>query len=200
MSDFNVPGLPSDLTWQVQPVSWEIDAAGVLHITAGRETDMFHDPAGGPRRANAPRALFAPDPLFTLSAHVEVDFVSTYDAGALLIWADDDHWGKLCFEYSPQKQPMVVSVVTNTHSDDCNSVTLARNEVFLRITRLGQAFAFHYSEDGRAWNLVRHFTLHQMANVHIGFVAQAPTGASCAARFSEIAYAPEPVRNIRSGE
>jgi hypothetical protein len=95
---------------------------------------------------------------------------------------------------------MVVSVVTNTYSDDCNSVVIPRNEVFLRIARLGQAFAFHYSEDGKYWNLVRHFTLHRATDVRIGFVSQAPTGPTCTAYFSEIAYAPRSVKDIRSGE
>jgi hypothetical protein len=134
-----------------------------------------------------------------------VDFASTYDAGALLIWADENHWGKLCFEYSPRAQPMVVSVVTNTWSDDCNSVILPRRDVYLRVARQGNAFAFHYSEDGRYWHLVRHFTLHEEtrflreSGFLAGFVSQSPTGASCTATFTEIAYAPRAVEGIRSG-
>jgi hypothetical protein len=198
--------LPASLSWQVEPVTWEVDSAGTLSITAGPETDLFYHPGGTERRTDAPRALFAPDPLFTLSARVTVEFAATYDAGALLVWADADHWGKLCFEYSPQAHPMVVSVVTNDYSDDCNSALFARNDIYLRVSRLGNDFAFHCSEDGSYWHLVRHFTLHSGAdftgegNVEIGFLSQSPTGERCTATFSDIAYLSEPVRQIRSGE
>ena len=36
----------------------------------------------------------------------------SFESGVLMLWIDDRHWGKLCFEYSPDRQPMIVSVVT----------------------------------------------------------------------------------------
>jgi regulation of enolase protein 1 (concanavalin A-like superfamily) len=113
---------------------------------------------------------------------------------------DGEHWAKLCFEYSPQGEPMIVSVVTNGVSDDCNSVPLARNDIYLRITRLGQALAFHYSEDGRYWRLVRYFTLRNTENLRAGFSSQSPTGQGCHAAFDQIAYRPAAVKDVRSGE
>jgi len=199
LSRIDLSAVPEPLTWQVEPDAWSVSGGGELHIGAGRETDLFHDPGGDTRRVNAPRAVFQPDPLFTLSARVAVGFKATFDAGALLVWADGDHWGKLCFEYSPQNEPMVVSVVTNTWSDDCNSVVLPRSDIYLRIARQGRAFAFHYSEEGRYWRLVRHFTLNSNAPVVAGFVSQSPTGLACTATFSEIAYSPRAVEGIRSG-
>jgi regulation of enolase protein 1 (concanavalin A-like superfamily) len=50
-----------------------------------------------------------------------VDFNGKYDAGTLFLLADDSHWSKLCFEYSPDEQGMVVSVVTRGTSDDANA-------------------------------------------------------------------------------
>ena len=38
---------------------------------------------------------------FRLSARVTVDFRATFDAGVLLLWLDEAHWAKLCFEYTP---------------------------------------------------------------------------------------------------
>src|ERR1700730_10338195 len=40
-----------------------------------------------------------------------------WDAGALMLWADDHHWAKLSFELSPEKHPMMVTVVTRGVSD-----------------------------------------------------------------------------------
>ena len=199
MSEVTLPSLPAKLTWSNPAADWRCDG-DTLHITAGAVTDLFTDPAGGVVKDDSPRALFAPDPQFTLSAHVMVDFAATYDAGVLVLYADAEHWAKLCFELSPQGEPMVVSVVTNGVSDDCNSVPLARNDIYLRVTRLRQAFAFHYSEDGNYWRMVRYFALQQTAGLCAGFSAQAPTGDGCHAAFDEIAYRPAAVKDVRSGE
>jgi uncharacterized protein len=118
----------------------------------------------------------------------------------LVLCADGLHWAKLCFEYSPQGEPMIVSVVTNGVSDDCNSVPVARNDIYLRVTRLGEAFAFHYSEDGQYWRMVRYFALQQATNLRAGFSSQSPTGEGCRTAFDEIRYRAAAVNDVRSGE
>ena len=199
MPNLTLPDLPNELIWTNHADQWSI-ADGVFHILAPHMTDLFVDPASEFVFDTSPRALFSPDPQFTLSAHVTVEFAATFDAGALMIYADAKYWAKLCFEYSPQGEPMVVSVVNNDVSDDCNSVPVARDNIYLRITRVGQAFAFHYSEDGSYWRLVRYFALRQTADLRIGFSAQSPTGEGCNASFAQIRYQPTAVKNIRSGE
>ena len=194
----SLPGIPGVLTWTNGPVLGRYDAHG-LHMTAGSQTDLFVDPEGTVAKDNSPRLTFVPDPRFTLSAHVHVDFAATYDAGVLLLYVDAQHWAKLCFEYSPQAEPMIVSVVTNGVSDDCNAVPLTRRDVYLRVTRIGNAFAFHYSENGELWRLVRHFALHETANLVTGFSSQSPTGEGCHARFADIRYAPVAVTELRTG-
>jgi len=198
MTILMLPGIPSDVTWANTPDLGQF-VDDVLHITAGRQTDLFVDPAGTSVTDNSPRLTFTPDPRFTLSAHVHVDFAATYDAGVLMFFVDKRHWAKFCFEYSPQGDPMIVSVVTNGVSDDCNSVPLARRDIHMRVTRLGDAFAFHFSEDGTHWRLVRYFALHETANLVAGFSTQSPTGEGCHAAFADIRYAPVPVTDIRSG-
>jgi len=199
MSDILQPLQQFELTWTNPSASQQIDGE-VLRITSPALTDLFTDPAGEVVKDNSPRAVFTPALEFTLSAHVTVDFGATYDAGVLMFYVDNEHWAKLCFEYSPQGEPMIVSVVTNDVSDDCNSVPLARNDVYLRITRLGQAFAFHYSEDGTYWRMVRYFTLRQTADLRAGFSSQSPTGAGCHVIFDHIQYSPRSVKDVRSGE
>jgi hypothetical protein len=54
-----------------------------------------------------------------------VEFASVYDAGVLLVHASERQWAKLCFEYSPQQRPTLVTVVTRGTSDDCNSYEAA---------------------------------------------------------------------------
>src|SRR5688572_24523803 len=78
-------------------------------ISAGPHTDLFIDPDDGSGKLDAPRLVVPVDDApYQLSARVRVEFAATYDAGALLVWRDDQTWGKLCFERSPQGSPMVV--------------------------------------------------------------------------------------------
>lgn len=205
MEPLIIPGIPGHLRWHNEPKSFTAGGGDMLDIEAGAKTDLFLDPARGigrgPGTDSAPAALFATtDSNFILSAKVEVDFSATFDAGVLLVRASGERWAKLCFEYSPAGKPMVVSVVTREVSDDCNSVTIERRQVRLRIARLDRAFAFHYSEDGRSWNLVRHFTLGDLDQLEAGFLSQSPTGSGCASRFSEISYLASKLKDIRSGE
>jgi len=95
---------------------------------------------------------------------------------------------------------MVVSVVTRGVSDDCNSTVVDAPEVWLRISRVGRAFAFHSSADGRVWELVRHFALEPADELSVGFEAQSPLGAGCAATFSEISFAARSLGDLRNGE
>lgn len=202
MSDtFTLSALPAPLAWQGQPAASASDAGQELSITTGALSDWFTHPSGDPVYKNAPIALFVPpDPTFTLQAKVTVEFAATYDAGTLFLYAHDALWAKLCFEYSPQGQPMVVSVVTRGVSDDCNSVDISGNSVWLRIYRHGKVLAFHYSRDGRYWHFVRHFSLGDREELRVGFSVQSPTGQGCTATFSEIRYAPGTLSDLRNGE
>src|SRR5262245_29806560 len=194
-----LPGLPSSLRWDTPPASWSLADDGALTIAAGPRTDLFVDPQGSAATLNAPRLLFAPQGDYLLSARVTVEFAGTFDAGVLLLYAGERAWAKLCFEYSPQGQPMIVSVVTRGFSDDANAFTVDGNQVFLRVARLGQAFAFHASTDGVYWHFIRHFTLDDAGPIAAGFEAQSPIGAGCTATFADIRYTPERLSDLRSG-
>jgi regulation of enolase protein 1 (concanavalin A-like superfamily) len=172
-----------------------------LTITAREHTNLFIDPQGRYSEDSAPRALFAPpEGDFLLSARVEVDFASMFDAGVLLFYEREGLWAKLCFEFSPQRKPMIVSVVTRGISDDCNSVTIDGNQVYLRVLRKGEIFAFHFSTDGRLWHMVRYFSLGELDDLKVGFSSQSPRGEKCTTVFSEIDYRLETLNDLRSGE
>ena len=97
------------------------------------------DPASGDATLNAPALLGSLPGDFLLAARLKVSFASTFDAGALVLWQDERTFAKLAFEFSPQRQPLVVSVVTRGESDDCNSVAIDAGAVWLRVARLGRA-------------------------------------------------------------
>jgi regulation of enolase protein 1 (concanavalin A-like superfamily) len=197
MNSPTLPPIPYPLRWQQPALDWSVDD-GRLSVTAGAQTDLFIAPLGNKALHNAPRLLFEPEGDFLLSARVTVDFENTFDAGVLLLYQSETSWAKLCFEYSPQRDPMIVSVVTRGISDDCNSAFIDGNDIYLRIARISQAFAFHHSSDGRRWHMVRVFRLDE-AETAVGFLAQAPTGDRCTVTFSEITFTAATLQDIRSG-
>lgn len=192
-----ISGIPAPLRWSERPASWSY-ADGALRIEAGAGTDLFADPAGLATTVNAPRVLAAVNGDFQLSARVTVGFEATYDAGVLLLWAGERQWAKLCFERSPQGQPMIVSVVTRGTSDDANGFVVEGNTAWLRVSRIGPAYAFHASTDGVYWLFVRYVGLGTDA-AEVGFEAQAPTGAGCSVTFEQITFVRQRLSDLRDG-
>jgi regulation of enolase protein 1 (concanavalin A-like superfamily) len=158
---------------------------------------MFVSPQGDPPVLNAPALVGRVDGDFTLRARVQVEFAASYDAGALLLYGDEGRWAKLCFEFSPQREPMVVSVVTRGVSDDANGAVVDGDTVWLRVARVGSAYAFHSSLDGKTWSFARHFALD--GELEVGFEAQSPTGEGCAVRFDEIRFDKRTLQDLRDG-
>jgi hypothetical protein len=223
-----VPGLPFSLS-PSSGSAWTIaDEPPTVRTSAAPHSDIFIDP-GTAGQLNAESMLNAvtllgvpPDGDFQFSARVRVDFASTYDAGVLLVWADDRNWAKLCFEYSPDGEPMVVSVVTREVSDDANAFVVDGRAVWLRVCRIDQAFAYHASLDGQTWHMVRFFALQGQATpaapttgtpstgtpstgtaaapaITIGFEAQSPTGEGCEVTFDHITFRSQRLGNLRDG-
>jgi regulation of enolase protein 1 (concanavalin A-like superfamily) len=198
MADVTLPAFPAPLRWLNEPESWHAEDDDTLVITAASGTDLFSDPGGPDRYANAPALVGRLDGDFTLAARVRPDLRSTFDAGVLLLWAGHDRWAKFCLELSPQGTPTVVSVVTRGVSDDCNSIPMTGDDVRMRISRVGTAFAFHVTEGDRPWSLIRYFALD--GDPEVGFLAQSPTGEGATVRFEDIRYTPKRLTDVRNGE
>ncbi len=199
-TDLRIDGIPFKLFWDNKAGEFQY-GSGRLRLTAGEKTDLFRNPRGQAEVNNSPRILFEPEGCFLLSSKVSVDFADTFDAGVLVVYGDRESWAKLCFEFSPQKQPTVVTVVNKGVSDDSNHVPVSAKYVYLRVAGLGEgAFAFHYSPDGQLWQLARYFALTSDIRVQVGFSSQSPTGRGCTATFSEIHYQATMLEDVRSGE
>jgi regulation of enolase protein 1 (concanavalin A-like superfamily) len=199
MDVISIPNLSSSLHWLNRPESWDLSPDGQLTITAPSKSDWFIDPQGAVNVSNAPALLFPTSSPCMLSAQVTANHVSTYDAGVLMVYENPLAWAKLCLELSPQGLATIVSVVTKGISDDCNSFAV-NGPVFMRISRLERAYAFHVSEDRIRWNLIRYFKLEDNQNAQMGFLAQSPTGSGCTASFRDIRFEPRLLADIRSGE
>jgi uncharacterized protein len=202
----DVPGLPFPMTPSSED-AWTVDSvAGAVMATAAAHSDIFIDPGSG-APLNAESMLNAvtllgvpPEGDFQLSARVSVGFAATYDAGVLLLWFDERHWAKLCFEFSPDAEPMIVSVVTRGVSDDANAFPVDGRSVWLRVSRIDHAFACHASLDGRTWRMIRFFTVDDVASqASLGFEAQSPTGDGCTVTFDDVRFSQQRLGDLRDG-
>jgi hypothetical protein len=163
---------------------------------------MFLNPDGSSRTFSAERFVATVTGDFRLSAFVSPVFVSDFDSGVLIGYIDPLNWFKVCAELDPSGTTRVVSVVTRDgQSDDCDSWPIDRSGTFLRISRLGQAFALHASVDGHRWSMVRYFALGDpaAAAVKIGFAAQSPSGEGTTATFSSISFDTHRLTGVRDG-
>jgi uncharacterized protein len=189
--------VPFELEWLRPPADWNAGPARLV-VRAPAQTDWFIDPISARPIDTAPVLVGRPPAgNFTWEAHVALDGDATFDAAGLFVYDDDDHWAKLAVEMTAAG-PTIVSVVTNTFSDDCNSIVLARKSAWLRLARVGEAVAFHASEGGGRWELVRVFRAPSAA-ASIGFVCQAPAGAGCTGILDAIAFEPRSLSDIRDG-
>jgi hypothetical protein len=199
MDHEHIDAMPMPMRWLAPAATWSAGGS-TLELAARPRTDWFVDPAGVRARMLDGAALVGDvTGDFVLGARVGVRFASTFDAGVLMLYVSDTMWAKLCFELSPQQEPMVVSVVTRGASDDANGFVVAGYEVWLRIARMGPAIAFHASTDGSEWSLVRHFTFGTDEAVAVGFEAQSPTGDGCEVSFNDIRFEPRTLRELRDG-
>ncbi len=192
-------GFSTAATWLEPVTTWRSPDQSTLVLTAPARTDRFVDPSTEVVQANSPVWLTPVSSPATLQARVAVDFADTFDAGVLMVYQARDLWAKLCFERSPDGRPMVVSVVTRGLSDDANAFTMEAESVWLRVSVMPTAYAFHASTDGRVWEMIRFFALGSRGRRRVGLSTQSPVGDTCTATFSEIELRPGVVDDIRSG-
>ncbi len=177
-----------------------VEARGFT-LTAAAGSDLFLDPAGSTRLPDAERFVAPVSGDFRLSALVSPVFVSDFDSGVLIGFIDSSNWFKLCAELDPSGTTRVVSVVTRDGvSDDCDSWPIDAAGTYLRISRLGDAFAMHASPDARHWNMVRYFSMGTAPGaVRIGFLTQSPSGGGTTAAFTDVSFDRVKLTGVRDG-
>jgi uncharacterized protein len=171
------------LSWMNRPERWEFTDLDELTIIAPPKSDFFQDPAGKHIVSSAPFLSIPVGDSFELTTRLRVEMRHKYDSGCLMFMMDHHNWAKICFEFDGQ-YPIIVSVVTREGmSDDCNSVQVAVDNPYLRITKQNHCVTFSYSEDGANWTLIRYFGINEGAECVAGIVAQSPQGEGCSVKF-----------------
>lgn len=173
------------------------DGAVILHASA--KSDFVVGPITGKAHASAAFLYQRVKGDFVLQAKVSQRFLSTYDAPALLAMESETRWVKACFEYTDLHTRAVVSVITDTTSDDCNGVETDSDSIWLQLCRKDHIFAIHYSLDGVHWRMHRILRMEMEEALKVGLVAQSPLGDGGDFIFEKVLLKPERKADIRGG-
>jgi regulation of enolase protein 1 (concanavalin A-like superfamily) len=194
-----IPRIPVALRWDGGSSSSYLPQDDSLVIDAGACTDLFVNPNRTAEAFDAPHLLACAQGDFLLSTRVRVGLAQRHDAGGLLVWLNDRAWAKLGMELSAQREAEIISVVTRGTSDRASGFVVTGEYVWLRIARVGAAYAFHASLDGEYWRLIRHFALYASDSPSYGFFAQSPIGEGCSATFDQITFEPKRLVQLLDG-
>jgi len=180
---------------------------GKLTILAAEKSDFFRNPGAVGEDGITPESLsnapfYYADITgdFVMKAKVSHDFRDIYDAATLMVMENTQIWAKACFELTDFNTHAVVSVVTNQISDDANGCNIKGNSVWLQVARIGQTFAFHYSEDGENFYMMRYFFLPVGETIKAGLIAQSPIGSGGERHFENFSIENKTVKNLRVGK
>jgi regulation of enolase protein 1 (concanavalin A-like superfamily) len=180
-------GIPYDLITESydSDITFGVDKITVL---ANKGTDLYTNSDGSSSKDNAPRIFFEPKSDFTFSAKVTANFTTSYDGGALFLYADKDNWGKLLFERFKTGDNGIASTVTHLMGDDAYHYLIENNEIYLKIVRKNNAFTFFYSMNGEQWSYLRSFSIVSPKAIKVGFVAQSPISQAHKVVYSNILF------------
>lgn len=198
---YRIRAVPYLLNPYNTPEKISIVKDSMLVLCSRGKTNLYNSPSNKNYKQDAAMLLFHPDSSFILRAKVKANLLEKFDVASLVLFQNNNLWAKLCFENSINKEATVVSVVTNTYSDDCNSSALTDTFVYLSIVKKGDEISFHYSKDNRNWSLVRYFRqAFDNDSLMIGFAVHAIRENNFSAEFSEIYYSGKALVNMRKYE
>jgi len=190
----------ADLKWFNEAKSFSIEDNS-LTVIAEKGTDFFNNPEDGSITSTAPFFYKQVNGDFVAKALVRPDFSSIWNAVAIMVHIDDNHWIKFAFENSDATGQSIVSVVTKKVSDDANGVVLTRqDEVWLKLIRKDNIYSMLWSLDDTAYKMARLTAMPSADSVKIGIEAQCPVGETAAHQVHYFGIEKKTVQDLRKGE
>lgn len=185
--------------WMNPPKTFELND-GILTMEAPNGSDFFNNPEDGQITGTAPFLFTEIAGDFVVKAQVQPDFSSQWNAVALMVHIDQNHWIKFAFENSDATGPSIVTVVTKNLSDDANGVVLRNsNAIWLKLIRKGDNYSMLWSEDDSDYKMARLTTLSNSQTVKIGMEAQCPVGPSATHHITYFELEQKTVKDMRKG-
>ena len=68
------------------------------------------------------------------------------------------------------------------------------------MAKAGNVVTLYFSHDGKGWYLVRHLQFNAKGPLHLGFMAQSPTGTHNTVTFSDVTYQHKKIKDPYTGE
>ncbi|HIV16072.1 MAG TPA: DUF1349 domain-containing protein [Candidatus Avisuccinivibrio pullicola] len=176
---------------------------GALSLDTEAVSDLFCDPDGKLSNTSLPLLLTAVDNRrpFTLTAKVTPGFTpeGTYNAANPMLYASPVLWQKLCFEQDERGRHRIVSMRTDSTSDDCNHERLDVTSVYLKIASDGHTVGSYYSADGKTYEMVRVYKNVYPDHLYAGIASQCPVKGHCLSLFEELTLSQEQIGDFRMG-
>jgi hypothetical protein len=142
------------MSWMNAPPFHDFEN-GVLKVRSGLKTDFWQGTYYGFHRDDGHFLWTSRRGDFTAMVAFDGQYETLYDQAGMMIRADETHWIKCGIEFTDGCKHLSV-VVTNGHSD-WSALRLADDtkDMFIRITRMGDAVFIQYSVDGTDWAMAR---------------------------------------------
>ena len=177
----------SNFSWLNQPKNFGIENDR-LTIFTDPETDYWQRTYYGFQSDNAHTFIKDIEGDFTISVKTEFEANTQYDQCGIILYQDSENWMKASVEYENEDFARLGSVVTNLGFSDwaTEDIMAIINEVWYRLSRRGQDFYIEFSQNGRRYQQMRMFHMHNPISVaRVGVYACSPLKSSFRADWSE---------------
>lgn len=175
-------------------------------FTAKKGSDYFSDPQGQWSNFTAPMLMTELDNTkpFTITVKVEPEFnpdtEGVYSAGTVIIYANDSHWQKICYEQDEVGAHRLITMRTVGLSDDVNHEISEVKKLWLRLSSDTKIIGNYYSKDGEHWQLLRDYANDYPKRLYIGIMSQCPQDSIHTCRYSDMELVYQNVKDFRKGD
>lgn len=178
------------LHWFNAPAKWRIDPhSSSLLIEPDAETDFWNKTHYGFEAGNGHLFSASVTGNFVATTRVRFHPANQYDQAGLMVRRNEACWLKTSVEYEGVEPPKLGAVATNHGYSDWSVQDFngRQNEIWLRITRMGDDFTVEHSTGGESWSLLRLTHLDTRGGaVDCGIYACSPKGAGFRAEFDHL--------------
>ncbi|WP_245579645.1 DUF1349 domain-containing protein [Alteribacter aurantiacus] len=180
--------LSDDLKWFCEPKEWFIEKnSSELVMHTDENTDYWKKTHYGFEADNGHFLYKETNKNFRLTTKVKTKPKSKYDQAGLMLRFSEDTWIKTSLEYMPNGLSKLGAVVTNHGYSDWSTqhVEYENEDLFYRISRIGQNGYVDFSFDGVQWYQIRiaHLDIPENSPVKVGLYACSPQGKDQEVRF-----------------
>lgn len=178
--------MATEFRWHNEPAEWQGDADR-LTLTTGDKTDFWRETFYGFVRDSGHAWLRPVSGDFSATASFKGVYRELYDQAGMMLRIDETHWIKAGIEYTDGL--MHFSVVVTRNVSDWSVIPLhsasADTEVFVRVTRHGDAVRVQFHLGDGKWQMAR-LCPFPAGDAMVGVTACSPERKGFEASFRDI--------------